>query len=353
VILANDGLDALAKLEDIQPDLIISDINMPEMDGFKFRSKVLKNDIYKDIPFVFLTNRSSEVDTIKGLNLDVDDYIPKTSSPQLVIAKIESTITRRASAKMEMIEELASSSREISAQMVPERPPSIDTYKIVQWHQPHEGVPGGDFIDYIRIDDNRWIGVIGDVMGKRWKAWMFGHAYIGYLRSLIRTQVKEKYAGTITPSVILDKLNVMLFEDQKISDVLCTLMLVLLDSTSDIIQLSSAAHIPALHYISKSKKTKKIVASSPFLGFAKETKYENFTISFRSGDRLLMLTDGITEAESKDQKFFQTESVIRLFQNLADKKVDDIIETFRQTLIDYTEKSNFDDDTTLICIEKQ
>ena len=71
VTTAVNGQDALEKVETSQPDLIISDTRMPEMDGFEFCKRLKQNNDWSSIPFIFLTGQKSVEDKIKGLELGV------------------------------------------------------------------------------------------------------------------------------------------------------------------------------------------------------------------------------------------------------------------------------------------
>ena len=78
IFTAVDGRQALEKLESIPiPDVIVSDIMMSEMDGYEFRGRLLDNDKYKDIPFIFLTAKTLDDEKVKGLKTGAIDYITK------------------------------------------------------------------------------------------------------------------------------------------------------------------------------------------------------------------------------------------------------------------------------------
>lgn len=89
-----DGAEALAAIEQYTPDLIISDIMMPNMDGYALRKALLENEETKLIPFMFLTAKDQKEDIIQGMHLDVDDYILKPFEPELLIAKVEAILRR-------------------------------------------------------------------------------------------------------------------------------------------------------------------------------------------------------------------------------------------------------------------
>jgi two-component system, chemotaxis family, chemotaxis protein CheY len=74
---SSDGVDALKKLKEEQFDLILSDINMPLMDGLKLVSMIRSNPAYQSIPIIIVTTEGSENDREKGLALGANAYLSK------------------------------------------------------------------------------------------------------------------------------------------------------------------------------------------------------------------------------------------------------------------------------------
>jgi two-component system alkaline phosphatase synthesis response regulator PhoP len=93
VIPAYDGIEALERIKQ-KPDLIILDIMMPKLDGFEVYKKIRENNQYKDIPIIFLTAKSGEIDEIKGLELGASDYIQKPISPKKLVARVKSNLRK-------------------------------------------------------------------------------------------------------------------------------------------------------------------------------------------------------------------------------------------------------------------
>ena len=93
-VIASNGKDALLKLLKMKklPDLIMSDIGMPIMDGLEFFKEVSNSTKLSKIPFIFLTARSSPEDISYGRNLGVDDYITKPIGIENLILKIKRLI---------------------------------------------------------------------------------------------------------------------------------------------------------------------------------------------------------------------------------------------------------------------
>ena len=93
VLVSSNGKDALAKISQ-DPDLIVLDIMMPEMDGFELYKKIKSGKEFHDIPIIFLTAKSGETDEIKGLDLGASDYIQKPISPKKLVARIKSNLRK-------------------------------------------------------------------------------------------------------------------------------------------------------------------------------------------------------------------------------------------------------------------
>ena len=92
LIWANDGLKALEILKETKPDLIISDIMVPYMDGIQILKEIKANDELKDIPVIMLTSKAQEKDIIKGLELGAQDYMAKPFSPAELILRVNKTL---------------------------------------------------------------------------------------------------------------------------------------------------------------------------------------------------------------------------------------------------------------------
>lgn len=91
-ITADDGIDAITFLKNSSIDLLILDIMMPHLDGFTICKLV--QEMYDNIPIIFLTAKSSEEDKLKGYEYGADDYITKPFSTKLLLAKVNALLRR-------------------------------------------------------------------------------------------------------------------------------------------------------------------------------------------------------------------------------------------------------------------
>ena len=89
VTMAEDGLDGLEKLYSAgDVDLIVSDINMPRMDGFTFIRTVREQEAYRDLPIVVLSTEGQEKDIQQGINLGANMYMVKPAQPDKMVKNI-------------------------------------------------------------------------------------------------------------------------------------------------------------------------------------------------------------------------------------------------------------------------
>jgi two-component system OmpR family response regulator len=98
VLLASDGRDALNRFS-ATIDLIVLDINMPELDGLEVCRELRKTS---DIPILFLSSRDDEIDRILGLEIGGDDYVTKPFSPRELVARINVILKRRVNTSRKM-----------------------------------------------------------------------------------------------------------------------------------------------------------------------------------------------------------------------------------------------------------
>jgi DNA-binding response OmpR family regulator len=94
VTTAADGAQALKKARSVQPDLIVLDLMMPEIDGLEV-CKILRRDpATARIPIIMLTAKAAEVDRIVGLELGADDYVTKPFSPRELVLRVNKILRR-------------------------------------------------------------------------------------------------------------------------------------------------------------------------------------------------------------------------------------------------------------------
>jgi len=107
VLIAANGREALEVLEKQHPDLIVSDIMMPEMDGYEFHAKVSEQPELSAIPFIFLTARGEKADIRRGKELGADDYITKPFDDEDLLVAVRAKLNRWENLRQQRDEEVA------------------------------------------------------------------------------------------------------------------------------------------------------------------------------------------------------------------------------------------------------
>ena len=91
VVAANDGEQALVQYERTDPDLVVLDVMLPELDGFEVCRELRRRG---DVPILMLTARSEDIDAIVGLELGADDYVTKPFNPRALVARVKAILRR-------------------------------------------------------------------------------------------------------------------------------------------------------------------------------------------------------------------------------------------------------------------
>ncbi|MFQ6044331.1 MAG: response regulator, partial [Candidatus Poribacteria bacterium] len=88
IAFATNGRQALENLKNIQPDLILLDVMMPEMDGYQVCQRLKEDDRTKEIPVIFLTAKTETEDIVKGFDLGAVDYVTKPFNSVELLARV-------------------------------------------------------------------------------------------------------------------------------------------------------------------------------------------------------------------------------------------------------------------------
>lgn len=91
VVRASDGEQAIAKVDEEVPDIVVLDINLPRRNGFEVAQVIRETS---SLPIIMLTARGEEDDVVKALKLGADDYLTKPFSPKVLIARIQALLRR-------------------------------------------------------------------------------------------------------------------------------------------------------------------------------------------------------------------------------------------------------------------
>jgi len=343
---ASNGKEGYTVAKSFLPDIIISDIMMPEVDGIEFRKTLLADNELKSVPFIFLTAKGAEEDIMVGYDLGITDYVIKTSGPRVIIAKINAILNSIGKIKQKMVSELHKAADGMRIKVVSDVLPLLPGFEINQWHRTFEGIPGGDFIDYFELPDNRLIIVLGDVMGKKWNAWYFAVAYAGYIRSAMRVALQN--ISDHSPRNLVESVNNILYNDSKISEVFSTLSVILLDSNENVIKYCGAGDLPPIHKHSELNSSSQVKSPGLLLGFSDTGFYEETLIPMKNSDEVFLFTDGIIESRNEKGESLGMEKFSELITSIPnDTPSLEFIQSYMATFL----SNKFEDDISVISIK--
>ncbi|HEX3384849.1 MAG TPA: fused response regulator/phosphatase, partial [Mucilaginibacter sp.] len=293
-VSASDGIDYLNMNI---PDAILSDYEMPEMNGIEFRKCLIQNSDFKDIPFVFLSYITDEDLMAEGLDLQAVDYVVKETPVNVIVSKIGNLIETVQKQRELSVQEIKKAALALNIRTVPKVAPAVAGFDVDFWHQAYQDVPGGDFIDFIEVDERYSFIVLGDVMGKKWVAWFFTFSFLSYIRAAIRFGIMNRDFCT---AEILQKVNSVICYDNALKDILSTMSLIMIDKQEQVVSYSGAGDLPVLHYKACTGEMVQVESSGLLLGLFPDGGYTEEHIKLATNDQLFIFTDGLIDYEDEN-----------------------------------------------------
>ncbi|MCC6160316.1 MAG: SpoIIE family protein phosphatase [Deltaproteobacteria bacterium] len=313
-IHATNGHEAIKIAQQGGVDIILLDLMMPELDGFGFLE--WKNSApveIREIP-VIVNSALSDMDSIKrALNMGAYDYFSKPLSsdalevllPTKVKNAIESSRALRALRQRteELNAELQAAERFQTSML-----PSPDQYLPLRFQYLYRpcSLVGGDFFDVYRIDANRIALFIGDVTGHGLKA--------GMMSFMVKSIFRELASREPAPRTLVDSLNRALCQVFDAGHYI-TGVYGVFDFSRNVFEYANCAH-PRPLLVSDGEAVRVIEGGGHFLGMMEDILIETGSLEFAHGARLLMYTDGVTEALDTHGAQIETNGLARIVESL-------------------------------------
>ena len=285
VAVAENGQKALEAVEKRTPDLIVSDIMMPVMDGFALLAALRSQPATQAIPFIFLTAKSDDLSRQKGLKKGVDDYLTKPFDVDHLITRIGQIVQRSQLYQSKLSSKIG---KDFSDRLLPREMPSEPGYRTVFFSRPKED-GGGDLFDWTRADDGSYLFTVGDIMGKGLQAKFYAFSFLSYIRSTIHAMLRE----TVSPARLMTRVNEMLIQDAVLEETFASLLLMRWEPQNDRIIFSNAGHCRPILVTPGGPGL--VEHSDLILGLDPRTTYEDRTLDLPPGSALLCYTDGLNE----------------------------------------------------------
>jgi len=181
----------------------------------------IKNDEAFNVQVILLRNSNVlDADVVTFFNQGGDDITSINKPAFILTQQINSRIERELYYKEKYVNALRTAASKLPIRSESKLNIQYGIWGISAFHEYHDQIPGGDFYEVIVINKNQRVIIIGDVMGKKWDAWFFSLAYLGYIRSTLRNLAYQQF---VDPASLLNALNDSIFRDFKLSEVFTTL----------------------------------------------------------------------------------------------------------------------------------
>lgn len=357
VLLAENGKVALDEMAKLQPDLILSDLRMPEMAGDELCQAVKGNPRTRDTFFVLVSALDGTASKIGGLNLGADDMISKPFHAQEVMAKVESAFRiigmqkeiKRQNLELTRFQERMTAELSLAARLqvglLPPIPGQAGSIRYTHRYLPAEGI-GGDIYAILTLPDDSVALMIADVSGH------------GVTAALISAMVKTCFESQVRfghgPLMWAQAMNRDLARST-LSEQFATAFLARLDPHTDTLQYVAAGHVAPL-LISQGAAggplTPTVLGERGFmLGIEEGLSFQQQTCPFRKGDRLIVYTDGLVEVERDDRSFLGDEGLLEICSDLpADEE--EAADFIVHKAIAFNQSTPFSDDVTLVVLDR-
>ncbi|WP_243320215.1 MULTISPECIES: PP2C family protein-serine/threonine phosphatase [Geothrix] len=358
VLTAGHGVEAIAEMTRLKPDLIISDLRMPEMSGDELCKRVKSDPATQDVYFIILSALDGTASRIGSLSIGADDMIPKPFHAQEVLAKVDSTFRligmqkeiRRQNKELTAFQERVQEEMELAAALqmglLPKLPGEGPGVRYTHCYLPAAGI-GGDIYAVLPLPDGSTAMMIADVSGH------------GVTAALISAMVKTSFENQVRlggePLAWATGMNEDLCRST-LAEQFATAWLGRLDPATNRIRYVAAGHCAPLRIVRGSQgglQRSEVLRGKGFmLGLDVQLPFMEHDAEFLPGDRLVLYTDGLVEVEREDRTMLEEAGLRRICAELPAGAEDAAAAIIAQTR-SFNAPAPFVDDVTLVVLDRR
>jgi CheY-like chemotaxis protein len=338
---AAHGQEALEVISEHPPDLIVSDIMMPHMDGFALQEALQDDKNTRAIPFIFLTAKSDDDSRLEGLRQGVDDYITKPFDTDQLLGRIDRLVERAETFRSHLDAELG---QDFSERLMPRSLPEPPGWRTFFVSRPHDQ-GGGDLFAWEEPEPGVFFLTVGDVMGKGLQAKFYAYTFLSYIRGTIHTMLAE----TSSPAALMERVNEMLLSDQVVEDTFASLLMARWDATEGTVTYANAGHSRPL-LLSEKEESRIVKESDLVLGLKEGAAFHNYTFSMNGEDALVLYTDGLTEQRLESGRMIGEQGVLQIAAEARTAR--EPLANILRAIEPSTQHGDFDDDILMFWLQR-
>jgi sigma-B regulation protein RsbU (phosphoserine phosphatase) len=274
---------------------------------------------------------------VSGVSFTEEDREFAQTLARQAVAALESVRLHRLSVEQQRRDREMQIAREIQQSLFPDSFPSVPGFEVFAKSLPCHEV-GGDHYDVIPLPGGRLAVAIADVSGKGAPASILMASVHASLRAL---------AGTAPPAGLMQRINRFLFENTQ-ANRYATVFYGELDPASRRLSYVNGGHIPP--YRVGRDGEDRLSAGGPALGVIEDAVYEESSVVLEEGDLVAMVTDGVTEAASPDDREFGDEGVIGVLRQARGEGTEGALGRLLQAVHAWTGSAGCADDLTALVL---
>ncbi len=346
-VFAHNGIEALECLgEDPGIDLVVSDINMPKMDGLTLLEKI--PDVQPDVRSVIVSAYGDMKNIRTAMNRGAFDFVTKPIDFADLRVTIERTLRnliawREATESREQllaIQKELDVARKMQQSILPTVFPEGPQYQVFGSMEPAREV-GGDFFDIMSLDKGR-IGVaIADVSGKGVPAALFMMS--------CRTLLKGAAIGAPGPGAVLREVNELLNQDNE-AQMFVTVLYAIFDPENGEFVYANGGHNFPLVVRTDGSSRELPGTGGIALGVLSGVNYDEATLHLAPGEAVVLFTDGVTEAEDHKPELFEIERLRQVFEGAPPKNAEEANNAVFEAVHNFAGSTPQSDDITCITL---
>ncbi|MCD4700691.1 MAG: SpoIIE family protein phosphatase [Candidatus Aegiribacteria sp.] len=239
------------------------------------------------------------------------------------------------------LEEQLRMARDIQKGLLPEDIPSVKGLEIEALIRFCLDV-AGDYYDVITLSDGRVILAVGDVAGKG-----VGPALLmANLQASLRTT--QEMGGSLAESA--EKINALIYDNTP-SELFITFFMASIDPVTGRISYVNAGHNPPL-LVRSDGRAERLSQGGLLFGVIRNAKYSEGIIDLKTGDTLLMYTDGVSEAMNADEEEFGEDRIISIVSESTQMTLEELLQNIEHSVEEFHGSSRYSDDFTLLVVRR-
>jgi len=315
---------------------------MPKMSGFEVCEKIRSTYSSNEIPIIMLTAKNQVTDLVSGLTSGANDYITKPYSKNELLARMNTQLSliqaTKAFGELSAIQKELSLAKNIQESALPSSLPASRFWDMsavsIQMHD-----VGGDFYDYHQVDDKNLGILIGDVSG---------HGIPAALTvSMLKIAFSLQLSNAENPKMVIENINKILYGN--VENNFITASYIFINIEKKVLYYSNAGHPPMFIWNVNKQKLIPLNAKGIGIGFSPSPEYQTLNHEIEEGDRIIMYTDGFTEARHESGELYEEERLIKAISKNSDLTANELKNHLVEEINEWSKIQ--DDDLTLVVID--